>query len=172
MLPKAFCATCQAYTPHRTLYIRSWVGAARTWKEVFLACTQCKEPYHIKRATYKAAKYTGEERFDQILRQAASPIDAGLLRRRLDETGQHYTETALLDSLAYLNQNGYITIEEKDHTDEVLQQVEVTKNFALCNSCGKKSAVTLYSMRNRKFVSVGTICIACKSVALALPEEG
>jgi hypothetical protein len=161
MLSRALCNSCQSLTPHRTLYIRGWSGTSRTWKEVFLTCTVCSTPYHIIRTTYEALKHSEDPKFDRILRQAATPVDVNTLRKRLAEEGAPYTESGLLDALAYLKQNGYISTEETDHTQNVINHVKIIKNLAKCDACRKNSVIVLYAMRNRRFTPAGALCVSC-----------
>lgn len=176
MISNRSCRTCGKYTPHRTLYVRSRVGKARTWREVMAVCMSCRTPYHIMRGVYKAVKYTDEEKFNAILREAAAGLDFELLHKRLAETGQQYTDNGLMDVLNYLKQHGFISEDEKDYTVEIVSGISARsglKNLADCSSCSQaNSVVSLYSSYKHKLVAVGTLCIRCNQVDLGgLPDE-
>ncbi|MDG6933684.1 MAG: hypothetical protein JRN68_03200 [Nitrososphaerota archaeon] len=163
--------------PHRTLYVRSRIGKARTWREVLIVCMNCRSPGHITRSVYKAVKYTNEEKFDAILREAAAGLDFETLHKRLAETGRQYTDNSLMDALNYLKQHSFIGEDEKDYTAEVVAGISGRgglKNLGQCSACGKaNSVISLYSSYQHKLVAVGALCIKCGHIDIGgLPDEG
>ncbi|MDG6989589.1 MAG: hypothetical protein JRN21_09780 [Nitrososphaerota archaeon] len=120
------------------------------------------------RSVYKAAKYTNDEKFDAVLREAASGLDFETLHRRLTETGKEYTDNGLTDVLNYLMQHGFMSEETKDYTTEIITGISgrsELKNLASCSACGKaNSVISLYSSYHHKLLAVGSLCISCGDI--------